>query len=90
MENKNLTPEEIAKNRFDKLLRTIFYICDVAVFRIEGRITFVDKKTVKSKKRTVTLKGKKIKSKKKVYVRVRVKTKNGYTVWSNPKSVKVK
>ena len=32
----------------------------------------------------------KIKSKKKVYVRVRVKTKNGYTVWSNPKSVKVK
>lgn len=45
MENKNLTPEEIAKNRFDKLLRTIFYICDVAGFRIEGRITFVDKKT---------------------------------------------
>ena len=45
MENKNLTPDEIAKNRFDKLLRTIFYICDVAGFRIEGRITFVDKKT---------------------------------------------
>ena len=45
MENKNLTPEEIAKNCFDKLLRTIFYICDVAGFRIEGRITFVDKKT---------------------------------------------
>ena len=45
MENKNLTPEEIAKNRFDKLLRTIFYIRDVAGFRIEGRITLVDKKT---------------------------------------------
>lgn len=59
-------------------------------FQYALKKTFVGKKTVKSKKRTVTLKGKKIKSKKKVYVRVRVKTKNGYTVWSNPKSVKVK
>lgn len=59
-------------------------------FQYSLKKTFVNKKTVKSKKRTVTLKGKKIKSKKKVYVRVRVKTKTGYTVWSNPKSVKVK
>ena len=31
--------------RFHKLLHTIFYICKVAGFKIEGRIVLVDKKT---------------------------------------------
>ena len=31
--------------RFHKLLHTIFYICNVAGFEIEGRIVLVDKKT---------------------------------------------
>lgn len=31
--------------RVRKLLRTIFYICKVAGFKIEGRIVLVDKKT---------------------------------------------
>ena len=39
---------------------------------------------------TVKLTGKKIKSKKKIYVRTRVKTSAGYTVWSKAKSIKVK
>ena len=38
----NVTKEE---ERFHKLLYTIFDICDLAGFRIEGRITVVDKKT---------------------------------------------
>ena len=60
-------------------------------FQYASKKTFAGKKTVKSKKPSTVLKGKKIKSKKTVYVRVRVKTKTGaYTVWSNPKKVKVK
>lgn len=59
-------------------------------FQYATKKTFEGKKTVKSKKPSVVLKGKKIKSKKTVYVRVRVKTKKGYTVWSKAKKVKVK
>ena len=44
----------------------------------------------KSKKHTVKIKVKNVKSKKTLYVRVRVKTKTGYTVWSKAKKVKVK
>ena len=40
---KNIDEEE--NERFHKLLHTIFYICDVAGFEIEGRIVLVDKKT---------------------------------------------
>jgi hypothetical protein len=39
---KNIDKED---ERFHKLLHTIFYICDVAGFEIEGRIVLVDKKT---------------------------------------------
>lgn len=59
-------------------------------FQYATKKSFEGKKTVKSKKPSTVLKGKKIKSKKTVYVRVRVKTKAGYTVWSNPNKVKVK
>ena len=52
---------------------------------------FEGKKTVKARKTTVTLKNKrKIKSGKKLFVRVRAKTAKGYTVWSKVKMVKVK
>ena len=33
------------EERFRKLLRTIFYICDLAGFKIEDRIVLVDKRT---------------------------------------------
>lgn len=33
--------------RFYNLLNTIFYICNLAGFHVEGRITLVDKKTGK-------------------------------------------
>lgn len=33
------------EKRFQKLLHTIFYICELAGFRIEGRIVLVDKRT---------------------------------------------
>lgn len=36
-----------AEARYKKLLTTIFYICDLAGFHIEGRITIKDKKTGK-------------------------------------------
>ncbi len=39
---KNIDKED---ERFHKLLYTIFYICNIAGFEIEGRITLVDKKT---------------------------------------------
>lgn len=39
---KNVSEEE---NRFNKLLRTIFYITELAGFEIEGRIVLIDKKT---------------------------------------------
>ena len=39
---KNIDQED---ERFHKLLHTLFYICEVAGFQIEGRIVLVDKKT---------------------------------------------
>lgn len=36
---------EDEERRFHKLLNTIFYICELAGFKIEGRITLVDEKT---------------------------------------------
>lgn len=39
--------QEEEEIRFHKLLHTIFYICDLAGFRIEGRIVLEDKKTGK-------------------------------------------
>lgn len=59
-------------------------------FQYSTKKSFAKKKTVKSKKPTVKIKGKNVKSKKTLYVRVRVKTKTGYTVWSKAKKVKVK
>ena len=39
---KKMDAEE---ERFNKLLRTLKYICDVADFDIEGRIVLVDRQT---------------------------------------------
>lgn len=39
--------EAEAEARYKKLLSTIFYICDLAGFHIEGRITIKDKKSGK-------------------------------------------
>lgn len=36
-----------AEKRYKKLLSTIFYICELAGFRIEGRLILKDKKTGK-------------------------------------------
>lgn len=36
---------EVECGRFNKLLHTIFYICELAGFEIEGRIVLRDKKT---------------------------------------------
>ena len=49
---KDLTTYEALKNiereeQIKKLLATIFYICDLAGFHIEGRIVLRDKKTGK-------------------------------------------
>lgn len=35
------------EERLKKLLMTIFYVCDLAGFHVEGRITLKDKKTGK-------------------------------------------
>lgn len=43
----NVDREADAERRYKKLLSTIFYICDLAGFHIEGRITIKDKKTKK-------------------------------------------
>lgn len=43
----NVEREAEAEERFKKLLNTIFYICELAGFRIEGRIVLQDKKTGK-------------------------------------------
>ncbi|MFR8105270.1 hypothetical protein [Eubacterium sp.] len=59
-------------------------------FQYSAKKNFSSKTKVTSKKNTVKLTGKKIKSKKKIYVRTRVKTSAGYTVWSKAKSIKVK
>ena len=42
---KNLEDEE---ERFHKLLHTIFYICKLADFEIEGRIVLIDRRTGKT------------------------------------------
>lgn len=39
---RNIDKED---ERFYKLLHTLFYICEMAGFKIEGRVTFVDKET---------------------------------------------
>lgn len=44
---RNVDREADAERRCKKLLSTIFYICDLAGFHIEGRITIKDKKTGK-------------------------------------------
>lgn len=44
---KRADREAEAEARYKKLLSTIFYLCDLAGFRIEGRITIKDKKTGK-------------------------------------------
>ena len=44
---RNVDREAEAEARYKKLLSTIFYICDLAGFHIEGRITIKDKKTGK-------------------------------------------
>lgn len=40
----DMAPDYVAI-RFYKLLHTIFYLCELAGFNIEGRITVVDRKT---------------------------------------------
>jgi hypothetical protein len=44
---RNVEREAEAEARFKKLLSTIFYICDLAGFHIEGRLEIRDKKTGK-------------------------------------------
>lgn len=44
---KNVDQEAEAETRLKRLLKTIFYICDLAGFRIEGRLEIRDKKTGK-------------------------------------------
>ena len=44
---RNVEREAEAEKRYKKLLSTIFYICDLAGFHIEGRLTIRDKKTGK-------------------------------------------
>lgn len=44
---RNVDREADAEARYKKLLSTIFYICDLAGFHIEGRITIKDKKSGK-------------------------------------------
>lgn len=44
---RNVDREAEAEKRYKKLLSTIFYICDLAGFHIEGRLTIRDKKSGK-------------------------------------------
>ena len=44
---KSADQDRDAERRFKKLLSTIFYICDLAGFHIEGRLEIRDKKTGK-------------------------------------------
>lgn len=39
---RNIDKED---ERFHRLLRTLFYICELADFEIEGRIVLIDKQT---------------------------------------------
>lgn len=41
---KNVNRE---RERFERLLHTIFYICELAGFEIDGRVVLIDKKTGK-------------------------------------------
>lgn len=43
----NIEKEERENERFNRLISTIFFICDLAGFRVEGRIVLKDKKTGK-------------------------------------------
>ena len=45
--NADREAEAENEERFKKLLSTIFYICDLAGFHIEGRLEIRDKKTGK-------------------------------------------
>ena len=45
---KKCTEEDIEKNRFHKLLSTIFYICDMAGFKLESRLVLTDRRTGKT------------------------------------------
>ena len=40
--------EDLGEARFRKLLSTIFYLCDLAGFKIEERIVLTDKRTGKT------------------------------------------
>lgn len=42
---KHIDEKTAGYYRFKNLLRTIWYICNQAGFKVEGRITLVDKKT---------------------------------------------
>lgn len=44
---RNADRDADAEVRFKKLINTIFYICELAGFHIEGRIELKDKKTGK-------------------------------------------
>lgn len=44
---RNADRDASDEERFKKLLATIFYICDLAGFHIEGRLEIRDKKTGK-------------------------------------------
>ena len=46
IKNADKVPNE-DEQRFQKVLYTIFNVCDLADFRIEGRVVLVDKKTGK-------------------------------------------
>lgn len=42
---KKIDKEKEEDERFHKLLHTLFYICELADFQIEGRIVLTDKRT---------------------------------------------
>lgn len=42
---ENVTREEKDRARLDKLLATIFYICDLAGFHLENRLVLKDEET---------------------------------------------
>jgi hypothetical protein len=46
IKNLSKTPNK-EEERFHKLLHTIFYLCDLAGFQIQGRIVLVDKENGK-------------------------------------------
>jgi len=42
---KNVDNECVEKEKFNKLLHTIFYICNLAGFKIQGRIVLINEAT---------------------------------------------